>query len=162
MENYEEIKKFLFSKTNKVYITILSTLCFVLPLNSYFLNLNIVNVNFVFAGAIFVAIGAAIIFKILKWYEYDRKWLSIAARIISGICLGFTFYVVWISAAAKFTDHIEITNGKTTQYFYRGELYHTDNNDADAVWYGCDKNNYRVTFVYADGKKVEYINGKKI
>lgn len=92
MENYEEIKKFLFSKTNKVYVTILSTLCFVLPVNIYLLNLDIVNVNFVFYGAIFVAIGAA----------------------------------------AKFTDHIEITNGKTTRYFYRGELYHTDNNEADA------------------------------
>ena len=122
MENYTEIKNFLLSKTFQVYITILSTLCFVLPLNSYLLNLNIVNVNFVFAGAIFVA----------------------------------------ISAAAKFTDHIEITNGKTTQYFYRGELYHTDNNEADAVWYGGDKNNYRVTFVYADGKKIVYVNGKKI
>ena len=57
MENYTEIKNFLLSKTFQVYIAILSTLCFVLPLNIYFLNLNIVNVNFVFAGAIFVAIG---------------------------------------------------------------------------------------------------------
>lgn len=162
MENYAEIKKFLFSKTHKVYVTIFSTLCFVLPLNIYLLNLNIVNVNFVFAGAIFVAIGATIIFKILKWCEYDKKWLSIAARIISGICLGFIFYVVWISAAVKFADHIEITNGKMTRYYYRGEAYHTDYNEAGAVWYDGDKNNYRVTFVYADGKKIVYVNGKKI
>lgn len=162
MENYTEIKNFLLSKTFQVYIAILSTLCFILPLNIYFLNLNIVNVNFVFAGAIFVAIGAAIIFKILKWCEYDKKWLSIVARIISGICLGFIFYVVWISASVKFADHIEITNGKMTRYYYRGEVYHTDHNEAGAVWYGGDKNNYRVTFVYTDGKKVTYVNGKKI
>ena len=42
MENYTEIKNFLLSKTFQVYIAILSTLCFILPLNIYFLNLNIV------------------------------------------------------------------------------------------------------------------------
>lgn len=150
-----KFKEFFSSKTNKIYIAILAILCFALPTNVYFLKeVNMVNLNFLFASAIFVAIGSFLIARILKWQ-------NTITQAIVGIFMGILSYYFWIYGAIKFSNHLELTNGKISNYYYKGKLFHIDNDEAGAVWYDGNDENYRVTFVYKDGKKIEYINGEK-
>ena len=149
-----EFKEFLSHKTNKIYLIILAILCFVLPNVYLYKEVNMVNINFIFVSAIFVAIGSFAIARIFKWQ-------NALIQALAGIFIGCLFYYGWINLAVNFSNHLELTNGKVTNYYYKGELFHIDNNEAGSVWYNSDDENYEVTFIYENNKKIKYINGEK-
>lgn len=171
-----EFKEFLSHKTNKIYLIILAILCFVLPNVYLYKEVNMVNINFIFVSAIFVAIGSfaiisreqkrninPYIFVAIGSFAIARifKWQNALIQALAGIFIGCLFYYGWINLAVNFSNHLELTNGKVTNYYYKGGLFHIDNNEAGSVWYNSDDENYEVTFIYENNKKIKYINGEK-
>lgn len=157
--NSDIFKEFFSNKTNKIYLTILATLCFVLPINSYFyIEVDMIDVNFLFSSAVFVWIGS---FIVLTFSFNNKGIISLIKRVILAFCVAFIFYSSYIQLAIKFSNRLQITNGEQTNYYYKGNLFHIDNGEAKAIWYSGNDENYNVTFVYKDGKKVEYFNGEK-
>lgn len=130
--------------------------------NAYFFQNNFVVMSYAVGSSIFFAIGVYCVIR--SWETMNEKRFlspspatSMAAKFFIAILLGILNASVWMLIPVKFFHHAEVI-GKTSYYYYKGKFYHEAGDDCQAVWYGGDKENYKVTFVYPD-KKMVYING---